>query len=782
MLGQLTRQSEITNMLPRTYPPEAVRTYLKRIRLAQQTGLSNFDETFDTAIARLIKSHADAIGCTRETILFPLLVAVSACMGSETDVNIDTDWSEKPILWILVAGRRGDKKTPALKRIKSAICGLEKEIQALYRTQNSEISDRHYPRFVIDEHNLPQAEESIKMTPGAHTLVGMFDNFGTFLRQRYLESKFLDPQLLLSMYDSSVSLSSGAHLEDAPSSVYCSFLAMIEAIDAAALMEMFDADGLSDRVLVVCPRDHGCHSEQMTSSSVEALPPIQRILSSIRNYHQVQTVSYVFTEDGRATFQRCRAELELWQSGFLYDERRRGVLAKAAGQLARICAVLTALKNGLDLSARGYGAQVLPSTVITSDTVDSARQILMYLINQKMSFLPNEESLGEDNTWEDMQDRNDVSHDTSFIDGPPQVGHKHVQETIFMPQVGRVGRWTEEGLSITPGRGQSGKKSNMDFQTSTYSKAQETSSGGSVYMSSGDSRSPWMVHSSTENEQHAVDIVRCKRPRHDDGDRGKVLGAVREQHKVHKEVAVITVDDEGSGDGDNLEEGTDSAVIHINASVTNMPQGNEPWSIQIPIEEDADLHNQGLDQKSPKSGLTPSCFRSFRTSVNMFQLTDEQLLVLCAHKIKKLLLLPGMIASAASICQKRLFPPVPRELRIEHPRTTHPVWGALAFLKRLVGLGLGELVHALYRMQSIHFRKIRLEHMTREARDLLKTVGVDEEEYERSYPKFDDSHLTSFVLISDTDRAIRQRLRADGQTINHSALVGCHGNSQSHDS
>ncbi|XP_067669929.1 uncharacterized protein [Haliotis asinina] len=768
-------------MLPRTYPPEAVRTYLKRIRLAQQTGLSNFDETFDIAIARLIKSHADAIGCTRETILFPLLVAVSACMGSETDVNIDTDWSEKPILWILVAGRRGDKKTPALKRIKTAICGLEKEIQALCRTQNSEIRDKHYPRFVIDEHNLPQVEESIKMISGTHTLVGMFDNFGTFLRRRCLESKFFDPQLLLSIYDSPVNLSPGTDFEGAPSCVYGSFLAMIEAMDAAALMEMFDADGLSDRVHVVCPRDHGCHSEQTTSSSVDSQPPIQRILSSIRNYHQVQTVSYVFTEDGRATFQRCRAELELWQSGFLYDERRRGVLAKAAGQLARICAVLTALKNGLDLSARGYGAHVLPSTVITSDTVDSARQILMYLINQKMSFLPNEESLSEDNTWEDMPERNDVSHDTSFMQGPSQIGHKHLQETVFMPQAGRTGRWTEEGLLITPGRGQSGKKSNMDFQTSTYSKTQESSSNGPVYISSGDSRSPWMVHSSTENEQHAVDIVRCKRP-HADGDKGKVHGAYSDQRKVNKEVAVITVDDDGSGDADNLEEGTDSAVIHINESVTNMSQGNGPWNIQIPTEEDTDLHNQGLEQKSPKSGLTPSCFRSFRTSVNMFQLTDEQLLVLCAHKIKKLLLLPGMIASAASICQKRLFPPVPRELRIEHPRTTHPVWGALAFLKRLVGLGLGELVHALYRMQSIHFRKIRLEHMTQEARDLLKTVGVDEEEYERSYPKFDDSHLTSFVLISDTDRAIRQRLRADGQTINHSAFVGCHGNRESLDS
>ncbi|XP_046374459.2 uncharacterized protein LOC124147749 [Haliotis rufescens] len=772
MLGQLTRQSEITNMLPRTYSPEAVRTYLKRIRLAQQTGLNNFDEAFDIAIARLIKSHADAIGCTRETILFPLLVAVSACMGSETDVNIDVDWSEKPILWILVAGRRGDKKTPALKRIKSAICGLEKEIQALHRTQNSNISDKHYPRFVIDEHNLPQAEESLRKTPGSHTLVGMFDNFGTFLRHSSLESKFLDPQLLLSMYDSSVSLSSGTNSEDAPSTVYCSCLAMIEAIDAAALMEMFDADGLSDRVLVVCPRDHGCHSEQTTPSSVESLPPIQRILSSIRNYHQVQTVSYVFTEDGRTTFQRCRAELELWQSGFLYDERRRGVLAKAAGHLARFCAVLTALKNGLDLSARGSGAHVLPSTAITADTVDSARQILMYLINQKMSFLPNEEGLSEDNMWEDMPDRMEVSHDTSFIDGPAPVGHKQVQEMVFLPQVGRGGRWSEEGLSVTMGRCQSGKWSHVDLKTSTYSKAQETCSIGPGFISSGESGPSWLVHSSTEHEQPSVDIVKCKRPRQDDGHRGKVPEAFREQHKINKEVMVITVDDEGSGDVEDLEGCTDDdAAMHMNVSSTNMSQGNAPWSIQIPPEEDAELYNQGLDQKSPSSGLTPSSFRSFRTSVNMFQLTDEQLLILCAHKIKKLLLLPGMIASAASICQKRLFPPVPRELRIEHPRTTHPVWGALAFLKRLVGLGLGELVHALYRMQSIHFRKIRLEHMTQEARVLLKTVGVEEEEYERSYPKFDDSHLTSFVLISDTDRAIRQRLRADGQTINHSVLT-----------
>lgn len=76
-----------------------------------------------------IDAHSKAIGAPHPFIFYPLLTVIAACMGVKASVNVNTEWTEPMILWTVVAARKGEKKTPACKRLTKAIQQLEKEMQ-----------------------------------------------------------------------------------------------------------------------------------------------------------------------------------------------------------------------------------------------------------------------------------------------------------------------------------------------------------------------------------------------------------------------------------------------------------------------------------------------------------------------------------------------------------------------------------------------------------------------------------------------------------------------------
>ena len=50
-------------------------------------------------------------------------------MGTNAFVNINPEWQEPSILWFIIAARKGEKKTAALKRIRKPIEELETELR-----------------------------------------------------------------------------------------------------------------------------------------------------------------------------------------------------------------------------------------------------------------------------------------------------------------------------------------------------------------------------------------------------------------------------------------------------------------------------------------------------------------------------------------------------------------------------------------------------------------------------------------------------------------------------
>jgi hypothetical protein len=77
-----------------------------------------------------------------------------------------------------------------------------------------------------------------------------------------------------------------------------------------------------------------------------------------------------------------------------------GSINQAGGHLARLSAILTALRNGV---AMGNKNTYLPSRVIDQETVKRAYQIVRFILQQKLCLFASK----SDNEWPEMVDEND---------------------------------------------------------------------------------------------------------------------------------------------------------------------------------------------------------------------------------------------------------------------------------------------------------------------------------------------------------------------------------------
>jgi hypothetical protein len=59
-------------------------------------------------------------------------------VGTKGRVQIHEEWVEPIIIWFIVAARKGEKKSPALRRITDPILRLQEEIQAAWLAEKEE--------------------------------------------------------------------------------------------------------------------------------------------------------------------------------------------------------------------------------------------------------------------------------------------------------------------------------------------------------------------------------------------------------------------------------------------------------------------------------------------------------------------------------------------------------------------------------------------------------------------------------------------------------------------
>ncbi len=92
----------------------------KRVAKAQSISLK-WEEACKEELLRAVTAHADAVGSPRHYIYFPMLTVAASMMGVNARVKINAEWSEPAILWNVVAARKGEKKTAAMKRLLNSV-------------------------------------------------------------------------------------------------------------------------------------------------------------------------------------------------------------------------------------------------------------------------------------------------------------------------------------------------------------------------------------------------------------------------------------------------------------------------------------------------------------------------------------------------------------------------------------------------------------------------------------------------------------------------------------
>lgn len=91
-----------------------------KVEKAQRVQL-NWENACSEELLKTVTAHSEAIGAPIHYIFFPLLTVAASFMGVNATIKINDEWPEPAILWNVVAARKGEKKTAALKRLLKAV-------------------------------------------------------------------------------------------------------------------------------------------------------------------------------------------------------------------------------------------------------------------------------------------------------------------------------------------------------------------------------------------------------------------------------------------------------------------------------------------------------------------------------------------------------------------------------------------------------------------------------------------------------------------------------------
>jgi len=285
--------------------------YLTRFKNAQGVQI-NWEDVLGNDLFKFVTLHTENLGCSKELLALPLLSATSSCMGPQTTVKVNSNWTEKVVLWCVVAARRGEKKTTVLAKVKRDNIALEQEIQALHSNSDNKPS----PRVIADERTLPEVCKYLETNKTKHeipSLMFFIDDIGSVVRNTSDHRKSWDFIAIKRAYNGQDMNESTMRLlkNDDQEYVkglnvdpYVNFAGTVQALDLPAMLDQDDPDGLVDRALLVCAQDVNTREMMFGTSSSHNPPSIQTVLSSIRNLHQVQKVTYTFSTDGETQLGR----------------------------------------------------------------------------------------------------------------------------------------------------------------------------------------------------------------------------------------------------------------------------------------------------------------------------------------------------------------------------------------------------------------------------------------------------------------------------------------------
>ena len=102
-------------------------------------------------------------------------------MGVNAHVNINPAWKEPAIMWFVVAAKKGEKKTAALRLIRQALEGVEKERIQEWEADISDDKPKTPPQLLVDNFSFEELHSVMKRN--GNQMLGLFDKMSSFYPQ-----------------------------------------------------------------------------------------------------------------------------------------------------------------------------------------------------------------------------------------------------------------------------------------------------------------------------------------------------------------------------------------------------------------------------------------------------------------------------------------------------------------------------------------------------------------------------------------------------------------------
>ena len=394
-----------------------------------QSDCLNFEDVLSEEALKLVTAHADAIGVPIEFILWPLLTAVASFIGTKGHIEVNKEWLEPAIIWFVIAARKGEKKTAALRRIRKPIEKMEVKLRDKWESTSDEKKSSYPPQLIIDHFSFEELHTV--MSRNECKLLGMFDELSCFYGQLdlYKHSSTVDRKTLLTLNGGG---SWGRNFKSYSGHMKSTALNITGFIQPSYVYDMLtkspDADGLNDRQLFDFPPEREVLLDELKVPMPQDIPKLEEIFYEIMEQHRSHRL-YILQGPSYAAFQKIHDDLVRqklkWQ-----DENAQGILSKARGYVARIAMIIHSLEQALQRVMYGFVAEEAWDTSISTSAVEAAGLIVDHFNRQKFIML----GLDQDST-DDLPRKviKVLSMETKNGDGhilPSDLSQKHISERV----------------------------------------------------------------------------------------------------------------------------------------------------------------------------------------------------------------------------------------------------------------------------------------------------------------------------------------------------------------
>lgn len=345
----------------------------------------DFSNIASEPLVGMCTALSDAIGCPIEFIFFPLLTIVAACMGINAQVKVNPIWYEPAILWFIIAANKGQKKTAALRLLKKPLLDIEQKEAEMWQAN---VEDRKGsdtpPQLIIDNFSFEELHHVMKKN-GSQILGLLFDEMSTLYGQLDLykqSGSVMDRKTLITLNGGSSWSRNYRNYSASMSKTAFNISGFIQPAFVEKMLLSDDADGFNDRQLFAFPPQRDVFLSDLALPIPSDLPSLVNVYKVLKDFHQ-QPVEYVIKDDALLEFEKYHDNL-VTRQGRQSDENIQGILSKARGFAARLCMILFALEQAIEMVNNDECDDPSWSTEITVNCVQAAATIMDYLIQQKL--------------------------------------------------------------------------------------------------------------------------------------------------------------------------------------------------------------------------------------------------------------------------------------------------------------------------------------------------------------------------------------------------------------